>query len=177
MGKRTSFYMEREVFVELAQTAIDCGCLILRQNGKKIVSSQDTSIITASCHKYYFYLPQAGELDQNLPLGCFNANGSMVVEANYSTRDKQYALHHASLYLMTTVPTENGGSIETPEIMVKLYKRLVRKMKMLTKFVPVPAERMLNRLTYYADPADRSHKLYFTPKMLKQLEKPEVTLC
>ena len=55
MGKQTSFYMEREVFQELAQEAIDCGCLILRQSGNKIVSSRDTSIITASCDQYYFY--------------------------------------------------------------------------------------------------------------------------
>lgn len=168
--------MEREVFTELAQTAIESGCLILRQNGNKIVSSQDTSIITASCQKYYFYLPEAGNINEELPLGCFNSNGSMVIEANYSTRDKEDALHHAGLYLMTTVPSEDGGSIETPECMVKLYKKLVKKMKMLTKFVPVPAERMSNRMTYYADPSDRSHKLYLTPKLLKQLEKPEVTL-
>ena len=50
-------------------------------------------------------------------------------------------------------------------------------MKMQTKFITVPAERMSNRMTYYADPADRSHKIYMTPKMEKALSKPEVTLC
>lgn len=177
MGKRTSFYMEREAFVELAQTAVDMGCLILRQNGKKIVSAQDTSIITASCQQYYFYLPAAGEIDEDLPLGCFNKNGSMVVEANYTTRDENYALHHATFYLMTTVPDGNGGSISASDCMVTLYKKLVKKMKMQTKFITVPAERMSNRMTYYADPADRSHKIYMTPKMEKALSKPEVTLC
>lgn len=176
MGKQTSFYMEREVFQELAQEAIDCGCLILRQSGNKIVSSRDTSIITASCDQYYFYLPEAGELDEDLPLGCFNVNGSMVIEANYTTRNKDHSLHRARLYLMTSVPTLEGA-ISTPDCMVKLYKKLVRKMKMLTKFVPIPAERMSNRMTYYADPSDRSHKLYLTPKMIKLMEKPNVNLC
>lgn len=176
MGKQTSFYMEREVFQELAQEALDCGCLILRQNGSKIVSAQDTSIITAGCDQYYFYLPEAGEINEDLPLGCFNVNGSMVIEANYTTRNKDHSLHRARLYLMTSVPTTEGA-ISTPDCMVKLYKKLVRKMKMLTKFVPVPAERMSNRMTYYADPSDRSHKLYLTPKMIKQMEKPDVTLC
>ena len=176
MGKQTSFYMEREVFQKLAQEAIDCGCLILRQSGNKIVSSRATSIITASCDQYYFYLPEAGELDEDLPLGCFNVNGSMVVEANYTTRNKDHSLHRARLYLMTSVPTTEGA-ISTPDCMVKLYKKLVRKMKMLTKFVPIPAERMSNRMTYYADPSDRSHKLYLTPKMIKLMEKPDVNLC
>ena len=134
--------MEREVFQELAQEAIDCGCLILRQSGNKIVSSRDTSIITASCDQYYFYLPEAGELDEDLPLGCFNVNGSMVVEANYTTRNKDHSLHRARLYLMTSVPTLEGAIS-----------------------------------TYYADPSDRSHKLYLTPKMIKLMEKPDVTLC
>ena len=87
MGKQTSFYMEREVFQELAQEAIDCGCLILRQSGNKIVSSRDTSIITASCDQYYFYLPEAGELDEDLPLGCFNVNGSCLLYTSPSPRD------------------------------------------------------------------------------------------
>lgn len=177
MGKQTSFYMEREVFQELAQEALDCGCLILRQSGGRIVSAQDASIITAGCDQYYFYLPEAGNLDMKLPLGCFNVNGSMVIEANYTTRNKDHSLHRARLYLMTSVPTADGGSISTPECMVKLYKKLVRKMKMLTKFVPIPAERMSNRMTYYADPSDRSHKLYLTQKMIKLMEKPDVTLC
>ena len=169
--------MEREVFIELAQFALDCGCVILRQSGQKIISARDTSIITAGCRQYYFYLPEAGELDESLPLGCFNSNGSVVIEANYSTRDKQHALHHAALYLMTAVPAEDGSFIETPECMVDIYKKLVKKMKLLTKFVRVPADRMSNRMTYYADPSDRSHKLYLTKKLLKLLDKPEVTLC
>lgn len=177
MGKQTTFYMEREVFQELAQEAVNCGCLILRQSGNKLISSQDTSVITAGCQQYYFYLPEAGKLDESLPLGCFNKNGSMVIEANYTTRDKNYSLHRARLYLMTTVPTLDGESISTPECMIKLYTKLVRKMKSLTTFVRVPAERMSNRMTYYADPSDRSHKLYLTQKMIKQLGKPEVTLC
>ncbi len=177
MGKQTTFYMDREVFTELAQTAVNLGCVILRQSGKRIVSSTDTSIITAGCQQYYFYLPEAGTLDPELPLGCFNANGGVVIEASYSVRDSNYALHRSRLYLMTAVPGDDGGFVSTPECMVVLYKRLVKKMKLLTKFVSVPAERMSNRMTYYADPSDRSHKIYLSPKMLKQLGKPEVTLC
>ena len=124
MGKQTSFYMEREVFQELAQEAIDCGCLILRQSGNKIVSSRDTSIITASCDQYYFYLPEAGELDEDLPLGCFNVNGSMVVEANYTTRNKDHSLHRARLY---DVSPHAGGRHQHPGLHGKALQEAGQK--------------------------------------------------
>ena len=47
MGKQMTYYMEREVFTQLAQIAVDLGCVILKQNGSKIISG-DTSIITAT---------------------------------------------------------------------------------------------------------------------------------
>ena len=69
MGKQMTYYMEREVFTQLAQIAVDLGCVILKQNGSKIISG-DTSIIDSHCSKYYFYLPAAGEINEELPLGC-----------------------------------------------------------------------------------------------------------
>ena len=42
MGKQMTYYMEREVFTQLAQIAVDLGCVILKQNGSKIISG-DTS--------------------------------------------------------------------------------------------------------------------------------------
>ena len=53
MGKQMTYYMEREVFTQLAQIAVDLGCVILKQNGSKIISG-DTSIIDSHCSKYYF---------------------------------------------------------------------------------------------------------------------------
>ena len=66
MGKQMTYYMEREVFTQLAQIAVDLGCVILKQNGSKIISG-DTSIIDSHCSKYYFYLPAAGEINEDLP--------------------------------------------------------------------------------------------------------------
>ena len=64
MGKQMTYYMEREVFTQLAQIAVDLGCVILKQNGSKIISG-DTSIIDSHCSKYYFYLPAAGEINDS----------------------------------------------------------------------------------------------------------------
>lgn len=176
MGKQASFYMEREIFLELAQTALDLGCHILRQSGDKIVSGTDLSIITGNCSQYYFYLPEAGELDETLPLGCYNANGNVVIEASYSPRCKDNVMRRGKLYVVSGVSGKDGEFISRPDCLAKVYRKLVSRMKQLTNFVEIPAEKRSNRLNYYADPADRYHKLYITDKLYKKLNTSTVTL-
>ena len=171
MGKQTNFYMEREVFLKLAQTALDNGCVILRQSGKKIISSTDISIITAGCSKYYFYLPQAGELDYDLPLGMFNANANVLIEASYSTRDENSVMRRARLYLISGITGKDGSFISSPDCLVALYHKLVVRMKQLTDFVEIPADRIVSRLNYYVDPSNRSRKMRITEKINKQLSR------
>lgn len=175
MGRQAHFYMEREIFIQLAQTAIDLGCVILKQSGNKLVSANDTSIITAGCSQYYFYLPQAGKLDENLPMGCYNANGNVVIEAGYTTKSGSSVLHRSRLYMMSGYTGDNGF-VERPECLEELYKKLVKRMKKLTMHVAIPAEKISTRLNYYADPTDRSHKIYITDKLFRQLQKPECIL-
>ncbi|MGN1340423.1 MAG: hypothetical protein ACI4WS_09035 [Oscillospiraceae bacterium] len=175
MGRQAHFYMEREVFIHLAQAALDLGCIILKQSGNKLVSATDTSIITAGCSQYYFYLPQAGELDENLPMGCYNANGNVVIEAGYSTKSGSTVIHRSRLYMMSGYTGENGF-VERPACLEELYKKLVKIMKKLTRHEAIPASKISTRLNYYADPTDRSHKIYITDKLLKQLQKPECIL-
>ena len=103
MGKQMTYYMEREVFTQLAQIAVDLGCVILKQNGSKIISG-DTSIIDSHCSKYYFYLPAAGEINEELPLGCYNSNAGCVIEASYSTRTKDLCLNAESSTLPAVSP-------------------------------------------------------------------------
>lgn len=175
MGRQAHFYMEREIFIQLAQTAIELGCVILKQSGNKLVSATDTSIITAGCSQYYFYFPQAGELHTDLPLGCYNANGNVVIEAGYTTKSGSTILHRSRLYMMSGY-TENNTFVEHPECMETLYKKLVKRMKQLTMHMAVPAGKISTRLNYYADPTDRSHKIYITDKLFRQLQKPDCIL-
>ena len=174
MGRQAHFYMERDIFIELAQTAIELGCVIIKQSGNKTIKATDTSIITASCSQYYFYLPQAGELDEDLPLGCYNANGNVVIEAGYTTKNGS-TIHRSRLYMMSGY-SENGNFIEHPQCLEELYKKLVKRMKKLTMHMAVPAEKISTRLNYYADPTDRSHKIYITDKLFRQLQKPDCIL-
>lgn len=175
MGRQAHFYMEREIFIELAQTALELGCVILKQSGNKIVRSTDTSIITSGCSQYYFYLPEAGEFDENLPLGCYNANGNVVIEAGYTTKSGSTILHRSRLYMMSGY-SNDGVLIERPECLNTLYKKLVKRMKQLTMHMAVSAGKISTRLNYYADPTDRSHKIYITDKLYRQLQKPDCIL-
>ena len=176
MGKQMTYYMEREVFTQLAQIAVDLGCVILKQNGSKIISG-DTSIIDSHCSKYYFSLPAAGEINEELPLGCYNSNAGCVIEASYSTRTKDLCLKRGKLYITSGFSTPNGDFIECPACLLKVYKKLVLHMKDLTLRVEVPADRMSTRLTYYADPTGRTHKLYMTKSMLARINRTPYTLC
>lgn len=175
MGKQTNFYMERKVFLQLAQTAVDNGCIILRRSGKKLVQSTDVSIITNTCSQYYFYLPEAGELDESLPLGTFNANSNVLIEASYSTRDENGVMRRARLYVMGGFTDKDGTFVSCPDCLTAMYRKLVVRMKQLTNFVPVPASKIVSRLNYYADPSDRSKKIYITDKLNKQLST-DITL-
>lgn len=171
MGKQVHFYMEQEIFTQLAQTAIDLGCLILKQKGSKITSSADTSIITKDCSQYYFYLPETGRLDENLPLGCYNSNGNLVIESGYTTCADNSTLLRTRLYIINGFTDKNGDFIERPECLAAVYNKLVARMKQLTKYVEIPAEKFSMRRNYYADPTNRSHKIYITDKLNRRLQK------
>lgn len=174
MGRQTHFYMEREIFIQLAQAALNLGCVIIKESGNKLVSATDTSIITAGCSQYYFYLPEAGEFNKDLPLGCYNANGNVVIEAGYTTKSDG-ALRRSRLYMMGGYAGENGF-VEHPECLETLYKKLVKHMKKLTMHIAIPADKISTRLNYYADPTDRSHKIYITDRLFHQLQKPDCIL-
>ena len=64
MGKQINYYMDYESFLQLAQTALDAGCLILKgvYTEEKQNPCEDISVITPDCNRYYFYLPELGNV-------------------------------------------------------------------------------------------------------------------
>ena len=46
----------------------------------------------------------------------------------------------------------------------------------ITMHIAIPADKISTRLNYYADPTDRSHKIYITDKLFRQLQKPDCIL-
>lgn len=177
MGKQANFYMEREVFTELAQTALDHGCIIIRRNDNdEITMSRSTNVITSHSSHYYFYLPAAGTFDSELPLGCYNANANVVIEAGYTVGDG-HTLFRGRLYLANGYTNAEGKFVERPDCLAKVYRSLVHRMKQLTDFIDVPAGRISDRLNNYSDTSDRSRKVYMTRKLQRLMSDPKLILA
>lgn len=177
MGKQASFYMEREVFAELAQTAIDHGCIIIRKNANdEITMSRSTNVINTHSSEYYFYLPAAGSFNSELPLGCYNANANVMIEAGYTVGDG-HTLFRGRLYLASGFTDADGKFIERPDCLAKVYRSLVHRMKQLTDFIDVPAGRICDRLNNYSDTSDRSRKVYMTRKLQRLMSDPKLVLA
>lgn len=170
MGKQKNYYIDRETFLNLAEVALRCGCSILRQTDEGIISAKDTSIITEDCRKYYFYLPMAGELDWDKPLGCYNENGNVTIEASYTPPAEDGLLKRGRMYMVNGYAAPDGSFVDRPECLAKLYRKLFVGIKQYTKFISVPADRMSLRLNYYADTTDRYHRLYISRPIIAQME-------
>lgn len=176
MGKQANFYMEREVFIVIAKAALKHGCIIVKQDGEAMTMSRSISIITDDCSEYYFHLPEAGQIDTELPLGCYNANANTVIEASYTTKDGN-KLHRGRLYIANGYTNDDGEFIERPECLAKVFRALVYRMKHLTDFINVPAGMIADRLNNYSDTSDRTRKVYMTPTLQKaELDNPDLRL-
>ena len=64
MGKQINYWMDYDNFCQLANLALELGCIIIKEDpeGGKIVKATDISIITKDCYRYYFYFSDAGPL-------------------------------------------------------------------------------------------------------------------
>lgn len=59
MGKQINYYMGVDDFRQLAQYALDIGCVICKQENAEIVRSNSVDIVMPDYKKYFFYLPEA----------------------------------------------------------------------------------------------------------------------
>lgn len=93
MGRQINYWMDYKSFLNVAQTAVECGCIIVRNdiNVKKPVQSKDISIVTEDCKNYFFYLPEAGRMNfkkyndgREVADKGFTETGNAVIEAGFS---------------------------------------------------------------------------------------------
>ena len=132
--------MDYERFLQVAQAAIDSGCLILRrQRSKQIpVPYADISAVTPDCASYYFYLPELGDLvyktDQQgnyyIDYG-FNPLGLALIEAGFSPHPGKTA----RLYVMTGFYDRDGQWVPRSQRITKVYEKLARKARKLAQKV------------------------------------------
>lgn len=111
LGRQVNYWMDYENFLIVAQTALDEGCIIIKEDKeqKKVLQSRDISIVTSDCKYYYFYLPEAGySFIHN------NMNPQII------TRSRIYV---SSGYY------QNNGWMEHPECLTKVYNKITRVVK------------------------------------------------
>ena len=83
MGKQINYYMEFNDFRQLAQYALDIGCMVGKQENGKIVSSNSVDIVQPDYKKYFFYLPETEKVliqlqDDKQQIGGYNKSGNVV---------------------------------------------------------------------------------------------------
>ena len=63
MGKQINYWLGYEDFLQIAETALDCSCVIIRYAaGRELVYGRTSDIVTADWYRYFFYIPEAGAL-------------------------------------------------------------------------------------------------------------------
>ena len=60
MGKQINYWLGYSEFLQIAHTALDCGCLIIKQDSEELIYGKTLDTVTVNQHRYYFYLPEAG---------------------------------------------------------------------------------------------------------------------
>lgn len=130
------------MFLLVAQKAIDLGCTIVKEDLAlgKVIESKDISIVTKDNSRYYFHLPEAGEIETQIIYGGDerlhrgnNECSNSIIEAGYSSiREK--TIYRARLFCITGYDGENGDFITRPDCLTKVYHSLVRYVKKIAPY-------------------------------------------
>lgn len=137
-------------FLLLAQTALDCGCVIFRtqfSDGKWSITQGNTiDFISADRQRgYYFCDPAAGEIEtEQCSYGArFSARSLLyLIEAGFSEPfvpkgGTAKEMTRSRLYVPTSVTDGDGSRMERPESVTALFQKLartVRRIAPLTEF-------------------------------------------
>lgn len=127
MGKQINYYMGYEDFLSVAQAALNSGCVIYRQsfeNGRfQLISGTTLDTIKPNCTGYYFHNP---------------AIGDFKIEAGFSIPNEEKHLIVANrLYVITGLYADEGNWVSRPDLLTKLYHKLVRVVKKTAPYTEV----------------------------------------
>lgn len=172
MGKQMKYYMEFNAFRQLAQYALDIGCMICKQENGKIVCSNSVDIIMPDYKKYFFYFPEAGNLhiqlqDNKEQIGGYNISGNVVIEANFSRiwHDRK-EISSGRLFLITGYYNAQGQWIDCPECMKKVYEQLKRNVKKLAPYTEM-TDYIIDNSTDVHKQIEWRHKEYITHELFE----------
>ena len=171
MGKQINFWMGG--FQTVAQTALDCGCSILRCTPSfRCGAAMD--IVIPQCYGYYFYLPETGAqkgLEPPADEAAFHfgtgAYRNTFIEAGFSARDDaRKQLCRSRLYTGTGAFDGAGVWFPRPQCLTEVYNRLVRVVKKLAPRTELTDFRTSMKDGDYLQTVEWRHKEYITPAFL-----------
>ena len=142
MGKQVNYEMNYDSFLQLAQFALEAGCMIIRNDHseEKQIPRKDISAVTPDCHNYYFYIPELYPIrkikhrkDCNgtyyLADTLFSPFSLALIEASFSTA----VVKQARVYVTTGYYDKNETWFARPDLLTKTYDRIARKAKKLAQ--------------------------------------------
>jgi len=173
MGKQINYWLGYTDFLQIAQAALDCGCVIIKSISGELVYGQTLDTVTEDEHQYYFYLPEAGKLlgkqipFQNESLTGYNAVGNTVIEAGFSfIDDEQKKITRSRLFAISGYYDENGEYVPRPDCLTKTYNRLVRIAKKVAPYTELTDYIISTRDSSYLQEKEWKHKEYVSPSFL-----------
>lgn len=178
MGKQINYYMDYESFLQVAQLALECGCIIIKEDLKsrptKVIQSRDISVVTRDCWDYYFYLPEAGELiintyeiGERLDHGT-GKGGNALIEAGFMIiREDTKEIRSNRMYAATGYYEEDGTWIPRSDCLTKVYNKLVRLVKKLAPYTEITDTITRTDREHHLEKKKWSHKEYVTDYCLR----------
>ena len=172
MGKQINYYMGFKDFIKVAQFALDLGCVICREENKKIICSDHIDIVIPSVKRYFFYLPEAGELHVRTEngreeIGGYNASGNVLIEAGFSyVKHDRKTITRGRLFSITGYYDESGNWMGRPECVKKAYDKIARKVKKTAPFTEI-TEIITDFSTDDYGQTDWTRNEYISPELLE----------
>ena len=173
MGKQINYWLGYTDFLQIAQAALDCGCVIIKPVSEKLIYGQTLDIVTENQHRYYFYLPEAGALmEQQIPfqdgnLVGYSAAGNTVIEAGFAVvYDEAKKITRSRLFAISGYYDESREYIPRPECLTKTYNRLARTVKKVAPYTELTDYIISTHDSSYRQEKEWRHKEYVSPAYL-----------
>ena len=174
MGKQINYWLKYEEFLQIAQAALDYGCVIVKPDLGKIKYGKTLDIITEDKCRYYFYLPEAGTLMaqpipfQSEPVIGYNAAGNTVIEAGFSfIHDNEKEITRSRLFVISGYYDESGEYITRPECLTRIYHKLVRIVKKIAPYTEITDHFISMHDNDYSQEREWKHKEYISASCLE----------
>lgn len=175
MGKQINYWLGYEDFLQIAGAALESGCVIIRRAaGREAVYGRTVDIISADQYRYFFYVPEAGELmGQALPLERrafigYTAAGNTWIEAGFSHKnDEKREIIRSRLYVQSGFYNDSGEYVPRPVCVTKVYNRLVRMVKKLAPYTELTDTYVSMNDEDYLQEKEWKHKEYVSPQFLR----------